>query len=213
MKIALLLAGAYLLGSIPFGVIVGRRRGVDVRKHGSGNIGFSNVLRVLGPCPAALVLVGDVLKGLIPVVVGRRLLLMWAAPNPDSWLLATGLAPILGHAFSVFLGFRGGRAVATTLGVLFGMVWQAALVGLGVGLVVLGVTRYISVASIIASASVPIYLALAGVRMEWAAFWTAVAALIIARHIPNLGRLLEGTESKIGQRVKAQPEEQEASRD
>ena len=201
MHIAMLLAGSYLLGSIPFGVIVGRARGVDIRKHGSGNIGATNVLRLLGPGPAALVLVADVLKGLLPVVVGRSLLRAWPVHEPDLWLLAVALAPILGHTFSVFLRFRGGRAVAATLGALLGMWWQAGLVALGVFIILVAVTRYVSVASIVASSFVPVYLALAGARPAWAAFWTAIAALIIARHIPNIGRLLAGTEPKIGQRV------------
>ena len=155
MKIAVLLAASYLIGSIPFGVIAGRAwRGVDVRRFGSGNIGFSNVLRVLGPGVASVVLAGDVLKGLAPVAVGRLLLRAWGTPEPELWLLAVSLAPILGHSFSVFLGFRGGRAVATVAGTLLGLAWPAALV--------------------------------------------------IARHIPNLGRLLEGTEAKIGQRVEVE---------
>jgi glycerol-3-phosphate acyltransferase PlsY len=107
----------------------------------------------------------------------------------------------LGHTFSVFLRFRGGRAVAATLGALLGMWWQAGLVALGVFIILVAVTRYVSVASIVASSFVPVYLALAGARPAWAAFWTAIAALIIARHIPNIGRLLAGTEPKIGQRV------------
>ncbi len=202
MAVALLLICSYLVGSIPFGVIVGRRRGVDVRKHGSGNIGASNVLRVLGPGPAAVVFAGDVAKGLAPVLVGRAVLRSWAVPQADLWLLAVALAPVLGHTFSVFLRFQGGRAVATTLGALLGMSWAAGLVGLGVWLIVLALTRYISVASIFAASVVPIYLALAGARMEWTLFWMAVAALIILRHIPNLGRLLEGTESRVGERLK-----------
>jgi len=204
MKLAVLLVGCYLIGSIPFGFIAGRLRGVDIRRHGSGNIGFSNVLRVLGPGVASVVLVGDVLKGVVPVVLGRWLLHAWRVPEPDLWLLAVALAPTLGHTFSVFLGFRGGRAVATAFGVLLAMVWQAALVGLAAWLVVVAITRYISVASIAACAAVPAYLAYSGVRWEWLAFWTAVAALVIARHIPNIGRLLEGTESKIGERVKVE---------
>ena len=201
MKLALLLGASYLLGSIPFGVLVGRTRGVDVRKHGSGNIGFSNVLRVLGAGPASLVVVADVLKGAVPVLAGRWLLSAWEVEQADLWLLAVGLAPILGHTFSVFLGFRGGRAVATTFGVLLAMVWQAAVLALGVWILVVAVTRYISAASIAAAVAVPVYLAFVGVRGEWAVFWTAVGALIILRHIPNLGRLMEGTESKIGEPV------------
>lgn len=201
MSIATLLLCSYLLGSIPFGVIVGRSRGVDIRKHGSGNIGATNVLRLLGPGPAALVMAGDVLKGLLPVVVGRSLLRSWSVHEPELWLLAVALAPILGHTFSIFLRFHGGRAVAATLGALLGMSWHAGLVGLGVFVLLTAVTRYVSIASIAAAAFVPIYLALAGTRPAWAAFWTAIAALIIARHIPNIGRLLAGTEPKIGQRV------------
>jgi glycerol-3-phosphate acyltransferase PlsY len=202
MRIALLLIAAYLVGSLPFGIIVGRAwRGVDVRKYGSGNIGFSNVLRVLGWGPAAVVLIGDVLKGMLPVLAGRAVLGAWAVPEPDLWVLAVGLAPIIGHTFSVFLGFTGGRAVATAGGVLLGMSWPTALVGLAVWLLAVGLSRYISVGSMAAAASVPICMAARGARWEWGAFWSAVAALVIARHIPNLGRLLTGTEAKIGQRV------------
>lgn len=209
MRIALLLGASYLLGSIPFGVIVGRwLRGVDVRRYGSRNIGFSNVLRVLGPGPAALVLVGDALKGAAPVFGGRALLTGWGAPEPELWLLVAALAPIAGHTFSVFLRFRGGRAVATTFGVLVGMSWQAALIALAVWIVAVAATRYISVGSIVAAGCVPITMAASGARWEWGAFWSVIAALVIARHIPNLGRLLAGTESKIGQRVDV--EEQEA---
>jgi len=200
MKIALLLIAGYLVGSIPFGVIVGRAcRGVDVRKYGSGNIGFANVLRVLGPGPAAVVLAGDALKGCLPVVAGRVLLTGWGVH--DLWLLAVGLAAILGHSFSIFLRFRGGRAVATTGGVLLAMCWPAALVGLGVWLLVVGLTRYISLASMSAAAAVPIYMALTGARLESGLFWTAIGALVILRHLSNIKRLLAATEAKIGERA------------
>jgi glycerol-3-phosphate acyltransferase PlsY len=202
MTLGIFLMAAYLLGSIPFGFLVGRTRGVDVTKHGSGNIGFSNVLRLLGPGPASVVFVADVLKGAIPVCFGRLWLPSITESDPALWLPAVAVAPILGHTFSVFLRFRGGRAVATTLGALLGMNWLAGLVGLAVWVLVVGLTRYISVASIVTSSAVPVFMAFTGVRVEWTLFWAAVAALIILRHIPNLSRLLEGTESKIGQRVK-----------
>jgi len=202
MRIALVIIGGYLVGSIPFGVIIGRAwRGVDVRQYGSRNIGFSNVLRVLGPGPAFVVLLGDVLKGAAPVLAGRALLRAWGAPDADLWALPVALAPILGHSFSIFLRFRGGRGVATTLGVLFGISWPAALIGLGVWLALVAATRYISVGSIVAAAAVPAYMVAAGKRWEWWAFWGAVALLVILRHIPNMGRLLKGTEAKIGQTV------------
>jgi glycerol-3-phosphate acyltransferase PlsY len=205
MRIALVIIGGYLVGSIPFGVIIGRAwRGVDVRQYGSRNIGFSNALRVLGPGPAFVVLLGDVLKGAAPVLAGRALLRSWGLQGLDLWMLAVALAPILGHSFSIFLRFRGGRAVATTLGVLLGMSWPAALISLAVWLALVGVTRYISVGSMAASAAVPAYMALSRAPWQWTAFWAAVGLLIILRHIPNMGRLLKGTEAKIGQTVPAE---------
>lgn len=201
MKIAMWVLASYLLGSIPFGFLIGRTRGVDVTRHGSGNIGFSNVLRVLGPGPAAVVLIADVLKGAIPVYFGRQWLPALVGPESGWWLLAVALAAILGHTFSVFLGFRGGRAVATTLGALLGMNWLAAAVGLGVWILVVAITRYISVSSIVAAGFVPVFMAATGAQLERTLFWTAIAALIIARHIPNLRRLIEGRESKIGEKV------------
>jgi glycerol-3-phosphate acyltransferase PlsY len=208
MQIALLIIGGYLVGSIPFGVIVGRAwRGVDVRQYGSGNIGFSNVLRVLGWGPASVVFVGDVLKGAVPVLGGWALLEAWATPKPDLWMLAVAVAPILGHSFSIFLRFRGGRAVATTLGVLLGMSWAAALIGLAAWLVLVGATRYISGGSIGASVAVPLYVVLTADRWQWSVFWSAVGLLVILRHIPNIRRLLQGTEAKIGQRVEVEEQE------
>jgi glycerol-3-phosphate acyltransferase PlsY len=202
MRVALLLMSAYLVGSIPFGVVIGQAwRGVDVRKYGSGNIGFSNVLRVLGWKPASVVLVGDALKGAIPVLAGRTLLRQWGVAEADLWLLAVGLAAILGHSFPVFLRFRGGRAVTTTGGVLLGLAWPAALMGLAVWLVVVWLTRYISAGSMAAALTVPIYMLLVGKRREWVVCWCAVAALVVLRHLPNIKRLFAGTEAKIGQRA------------
>jgi len=208
MGIGLLLLCAYLVGSLPFGVIVGRAwRGVDVRQYGSGNIGASNVLRVLGPGPAAMVFVGDGLKGFVPVAVAHALLISrWKMQQQqvDLWLLAFALAPIVGHSFSVFLRFSGGRAVTTTCGALFAMAWPAAAIGLGIWAILVATTRYISVASMVAAASVPIYMAVAGKRWEWLVFWSAVAALVILRHLPNMKRLLAGTETKIGEKVEVE---------
>lgn len=202
MQIAILLTCAYLLGSIPFGLMVGRwLRGVDIRKFGSGNIGFTNVLRVLGPGPALLVLVGDTLKGVIPVVTGDRLLVAWGVPRSELWVLAVALAAILGHSFSVFCGFRGGRAIATALGTLLVLCWPSALIGLGIWLLLVALTRYISLSSMVAALSVPAYMAVAHMPSSWIAFWSAVALLIVVRHSPNIKRLISGTETRIGQKV------------
>jgi glycerol-3-phosphate acyltransferase PlsY len=205
LPVIVLIAGGYLLGSMPFGVIVGRVwRGIDIRQYGSGNIGFSNALRVLGWKAASAVFVGDVLKGFIPVFAGRGVLAAAQVPNAELWLLPVALGPILGHCFSVFLGFRGGRAIATTLGVLLGLAPIAGLCGLGVWLVVVALTRYISVASVAAAATVPAVVAITGAPWELTVFWCAIAALVIGRHASNIKRLLAGTETKIGQRVEVE---------
>ena len=202
LRLLAIILGGYLVGSLPFGVIIGRAwKGVDIRQYGSGNIGFSNALRVLGWKPAAVVFVGDALKGIVPVVLGQALLRTWHVPHADLWLLLVGLAPILGHSFSVFLRFRGGRAVTTTLGVLIGLCWQAALVALVSWLVVVAITRYISLGSIVAALSVPTYMFLSGKSRDWLILWCVVSLLVILRHLPNMKRLVKGTEVKIGEKV------------
>ena len=202
LRLLAIIFGGYLVGSLPFGVIIGRAwKGVDIRQYGSGNIGFSNALRVLGWKPAAVVFIGDALKGIVPVVLGQALLRTWNVPRADLWLLLVGLAPILGHSFSVFLRFRGGRAVTTTLGVLIGLCWQAALVALVSWLVVVAITRYISLGSIVAALSVPTYMFLSGKSRDWLILWCVVSLLVILRHLPNMKRLVKGTEVKIGEKV------------
>lgn len=201
----LLILGGYLFGSIPFGVLIGRAwRGVDIRELGSGNIGFTNAFRVLGWKPASVVLLTDVFKGLLPVLVARHVLTRSGLGNAELWLLPIALAPILGHCFSVFLGFRGGRAIATTLGVLLGLAPLAGLCGLGAWLIVVAITRYVSLASILAAATVPATVALTHARWELVAFWGVIATFIIYRHRPNIARLLAGTEAKFGQTTAAE---------
>ncbi len=210
-QVAAVFVAAYLIGGIPFGVLIGRLcRGLDIRQYGSGNIGFSNALRVLGWKPAAVVFLADAAKGAAPVFIGQGLLRGWQVPHVELLVLLLGFMPILGHTFSPFLRFTGGRAVTTTLGVLLGLCWQAALLGLGLWLVVVAITRYISLASILAAASVPTYMLLAGKSVEWQVFWTAVALLVILRHVPNVRRLLAGTETKIGQKVEVEVGEEGA---
>jgi glycerol-3-phosphate acyltransferase PlsY len=207
LRLAALALGSYLIGSIPFGVVIGRAwSGVDIREYGSGNIGFTNAFRVLGWKPASVVLIADVLKGFLPVFVARRVLAGGGLTSLDLWLLPIALAPILGHCFSPFLRFRGGRAISTTLGVLLGLAPGAGLCSLGVWLIAVAITRYVSVASLLAAVAVPVTVALTGSRWELIAFWSAVAALVIWRHRPNVTRLLAGTETKLGQRVGVEEE-------
>jgi len=213
-----MIVGAYLVGSIPFGLIVGLARGVDVRKAGSGNIGATNVGRVLGRGYGVAVFVLDTLKGLVPVfLAGRVLGGHGARGGPLSsvdCLLWIGVAAacILGHVFPVYLRFKGGKGVATSLGVLLGIYPYYTVPGLmvfGLWVVVTGLTRYVSVGSMTAAAAFPVVFALAAhrYRASWGTvdelwpmyvFAVVIAGLVIYRHRGNLARRLTGTESKIG---------------
>ena len=222
LNFAVLPAGAYLVGSIPFGVIISRFHGVDLRARGSGNIGATNVGRVLGKKWGCLCFVLDTLKDFLPVLaVGMHLGGGDDIPPPAAqaaWL-AVAFAVIAGHVFSVYLRFRGGKGVATSLGVLLGFfpyfTWSG-LAALGVWIVVLLIWRYVSLASISAAAAFPLLFlaacALSGwpVRRLWPllAFAVAMAALVIGRHRSNIARLLQGTENKMGKgtRESAEPE-------
>lgn len=198
----LLILASYLAGSIPFGYLVGRRLGgVDIRRQGSGNVGATNVLRVMGWQPAFWVLLLDLAKGAGPILVGRQL------EVPPAWLGAMGLAAVLGHTHSVFLGFRGGKGVATGFGAFAALAPLAALAVLVIFGLVVAWTRYVSLGSVVASASFPllvVLLAIAGGRetldLAWVGFAAAAAALIIARHRSNLQRIREGLEGKVGER-------------
>ncbi len=186
---AMALAFGYLCGSIPFGLIFTRLAGLgDVRSIGSGNIGATNVLRTGNKGVAAATLLGDLLKGTVAAVVG----LMW---GPDTGVLA-GLGAFLGHIFPVWLKFRGGKGVATFIGVLLGLFWPAALVFGAIWLTVAAITRYSSLSALIASAATPGVLAWFG-QWQFAELFLLMAAIIIFAHRANIGRLLRGEESRI----------------
>ena len=196
---AVALAACYLAGAIPFGLVVGLvTRGIDIRKFGSGNIGASNVLRTLGIGPALLVFALDTAKGLFAV-----LLCGWLGLN-HYWVVAGALLSVFGHTFSCFLNFRGGKGVATSLGVIIGLNWVIASIAFGLWLLIVAVTRYISVASIIASLSVPLQMVFwksMHVPAAYQALAGVAALAIVVKHRSNVGRLLSGTEPRIGQRV------------
>jgi glycerol-3-phosphate acyltransferase PlsY len=187
------LALGYLLGSIPFGLLLTRAAGLgDVRAIGSGNIGATNVLRTGNKKLAAATLIGDALKGTAAVLLAGH---FW---GPQAAILA-GFAAFIGHIFPVWLGFRGGKGVATYLGVLIGLAWPVALLFALVWLVIAYLTRYSSLAALTACLAAP--LALLGLgQYEQAILFIALAVLIFAKHRPNIARLLSGTESRIGQK-------------
>ncbi len=184
------LVGGYLLGSIPFGLALTRLAGLDdLREIGSGNIGATNVLRTGRKGLAAATLAGDVLKGTAAVLIARA----WGL---DAALLA-GLGAFLGHLFPPWLQFRGGKGVATYIGVLLGLWWPAALAFCAVWLAVAVAFRYSSLAALVASALAPVGLAAFG---HWpaAALAAAMTLLLYIRHAANIGRLARGEESTIG---------------
>jgi len=190
--VVLLLAVAYLLGSLPFAVLVTRAlQRPDPRTYGSGNPGATNVLRGAGRAAAALTLLGDAGKGALAVWVGR------IAGGGETLALACGAAAFLGHLFPVFLRFRGGKGVATFLGVLLAFEPWLGLVCCSVWLIVALVSRYSSLASLTAAVAAPVLI---GVEHALSAEWVLVAMslLLVWRHRSNIAKLRAGTEAKIG---------------
>lgn len=191
MKPAALLLASYLAGSIPFGFLIARFRGVDLRKIGSGNIGATNAMRALGKPLGILVFVLDAGKGFLPA---------WLAlPLGTGWALAAGTAAVLGHNFPVWLRFRGGKGVATGCGVWLALSPLACLGALLTFALALAVTRYVSLASILGACAVPLSLAALRRDPEWLVMAAAgMAALIALRHRANLVRIAAGVEPRIG---------------
>jgi glycerol-3-phosphate acyltransferase PlsY len=181
---------AYFLGSIPTGLLLAKAAGVDIRSSGSGNIGATNVYRTMGRGVGVMTLAGDCLKGLLPVLLAKYLHL------PDLWIAVIGLAAFLGHVYTVFLGFKGGKGVATALGVFLGIAPLAVGGALLLFVAVVWWTRYISLGSILAAAVMPIFVLLCDGRPPLVLMTVVVAALVIWKHKENIKRLREGTENK-----------------
>jgi glycerol-3-phosphate acyltransferase PlsY len=218
-NLLILIGIAYLAGSVPFGLLVGWTRGIDVRKHGSGNIGASNVGRLLGRKFFFLVMFLDLLKSLIPMLAASWMTAgAKATPLLYVLILLVGFSAIIGHMFSVFLKFKGGKGVATSTGVMLGL-WPyytlPAVVTISMFLVLLYATRYISVGSIGAAITFPLaYLGIA-LANHWdpfarqsplLIFASVIAALVIFKHRSNIVRLRAGTENRIGQGAKPSPQ-------
>ena len=221
---------AFLLGSIPFGLLIAKAKGIDIRQHGSGNIGATNVLRVVGKKYGITCLILDALKGLIPTIVGISLIrfagmknpMMISALDPFSaefpmltaqvLQVITGLCAILGHNYSPWVGFKGGKGIATSAGVLIAMMPAAIVILLIVWLIVFATTRYVSLASIVAAAVLPL-VTLWGSWFHgkiqngtWNkplfAFTVIIAVLAVWKHRSNIQRLRQGTENRFQKKAK-----------
>lgn len=191
----LALLAAYLLGSIPVGILAGRFcAGVDPREAGSKNIGFTNVLRVAGIVPGALTLLGDMGKGILAVMISRSLI------GQGEWELAAGAAAILGHMYPVFINFKGGKGVATALGVLLAIDVSIGGILLLIWLGSAAIWRMSSLAALIAFGVLPGLVWVFHRQAAWLVFALGVSAMIAYRHTDNIRRLLAGTETKLGMR-------------
>jgi len=193
---------SYLLGSTPTSYIVGRLwKGIDLRKHGSGNVGATNTFRVLGPIPGVTVLLVDILKGLVAVLFITRLVLSGSISG--EWIkVFCGLAAICGHNWTVFLKFRGGRGVATSIGVFFGLVPQAIGITMIVGVAIIALSRYVSLGSISGAILFPILVYHFKISLPYLFFSLLASLLVIIKHIPNIKRLIKGKENKLSFRRK-----------
>lgn len=198
LALVVAIAGAYLLGSIPTGYLVARLRGVDLRAHGSGNIGATNAFRVLGKGPGAFVLLADALKGSAAVLWMPALAVRIAGSTASESLpLIAGMASILGHNYTCWLRFKGGKGIATTAGVMATLVPLGLTITFSTWLIVFLTTRYVSVASIIAAIVLPIATMLTSQNRALWAVALVFGGLAIWRHRGNLQRLRAGTETRI----------------
>jgi glycerol-3-phosphate acyltransferase PlsY len=197
MVTSLLIAVAYGLGSIPTGLLIARwQKGFDIRRYGSGNIGMTNVLRAVGKGAAALTLLGDLAKGLMPVLLARA----WLT---SPWAIGcVALAAVIGHMYPLFAGFHGGKGVATTLGAFIPLLPGPLLIAFVVFAACVACRRQLSLGSLAAAASFPIAALIWGSPAAYVLYTLVAAALIWYRHRENIERLLVGTEPTIGQRVK-----------
>ena len=202
--IGLIILG-YLIGSIPVGFILGKLvRGIDIREHGSGNIGMTNVMRILGVKAGVFVFFADIAKGAAAVALAWAILAY--SPNMVVWgQVAGGAAAIVGHSWPIYIGFKGGRGIATGFGAVLVLSWPVGLIAFVVFLLVVGISRYVSLGSILAALTMLLAMIPFVVLDVWSfghfayiVFGLVVVPIVIFRHRDNIRRLLSGTESKIG---------------
>jgi len=203
LNISLVMIIGYLMGSFPTAYLVGKLiRGIDIREHGSGNVGATNTLRVLGTGWGILVLVIDIAKGYGAMLVAWKLFTFMGIVSPSFGLLMVALSAILGHVFTCFLNFKGGRGVATAAGVFLFLMPIQLLLALGVFIITVAITRYVSLGSIIAAISLFLFELWTNLINNFASWQfliavIAVVVFIIVKHKPNMQRLAEGTENQI----------------
>ena len=197
LKIILCLIFGYLFGSLNFAIIYSKLKGDDIRNHGSGNAGATNVLRTYGKGPAAVVFLLDILKGVIAVIIARLIL------DDAIFECSAALGAVLGHNFPVYYKFKGGKGVATSFAVLIALHWPTALIALGVFIVICAILRYVSLSSICASVGAIISSFIFFKIDAFSIFCTVIGLLCIYRHKSNIARLIAGNENKLGQKKAA----------
>lgn len=199
LKIVLCLIFGYLFGSLNFAIIYSKLKGDDIRNHGSGNAGTTNVLRTYGKAAAAFVLLLDISKGVVAVLITRIFV------NEPLYDCCAALGAIIGHNFPVYYGFKGGKGVATSLAALLLLHYPTALIALGTFIIVAIITRYVSLSSIIAAVAAMVSgFVFFSINEIIPFFFLIIGTLCIYRHRSNIKRLINGTESKLGQKKKGQ---------
>lgn len=190
---------AFLIGAVPFGLVIGKLKGIDLREKGSGNIGATNAMRALGKPLGALVFLLDTLKGWLPVFLAHQ------QNFPSEWLVGAGLAAVLGHIYSPFVRFKGGKGVATALGVLLGLDYRVGLGAFALFVIVVAVTDYVSVGSIAAALAQAALFWVLGDPLPMKLFGAIAGVFVIFRHRGNIQRLRKGEESRFSDRKKQTP--------
>lgn len=193
------LVSAYLIGSIPTAYIFGRLlKGIDIRQFGSGNIGATNTFRIIGRVPGLIVLAIDILKGFICVsYIADLFLYISPAARPELYKVVVGMAVIAGHNWTLFLKFKGGKGVATSAGVVIALIPKIFWLGFSVWMIIIALTGYVSLASIITSISIPIFTLIFGESTEIVVFMSLLCLAIVYKHRSNIQRLKSGQEKRI----------------
>lgn len=191
MEFFLVIIASYLIGSIPVSYLVARLwKGIDIRNYGSGNVGMTNVWRNAGPVAGALAWAGDLGKGVLTILLAKQL-------GGPEMVAAAGIAALVGHSWPVFLGFKGGKMVATFVGVISAIALPVGLIAAGMWLAVVGLSGYVSVGSIVASLAIPLLIWAFHLEWPYLVLGILVSALVVYKHIPNIKRLASRTEPKV----------------